>query len=465
MKRIFINSLFIAATIALASCTTGMQINTASSWDDEIYGVSNSKPAKTAVASEQPVAPSAKQQQLNKLDNKFSEALKALEDSSKNDTIIYKAEDPNPYRRILSDSYQESYERRLRGFEDPRYGLEDWSLYYSDDYRYALAYDPSYYRIVVMGSNVWVEPWYIYNSFGWPRSSFYFGFGYSWGYHPFNSFYLGYYWDPWYYNPWYYSPWYYSPYVAGNAYWSGWYDATYYWDKYTPSSNYYYGRRSTGNTNNTERYVGGRNTSLMNIDGQVVTTRRSREVTSDSNPIVTTRETQTRVTPTYETRRGDGRSSGSGTQTVIRRETTTRTATESDRYTTTRTTHPNREIGISEPTRRGTTPTYERPRTSETGTFNTTRRVESPSTTPNTTRNPSVTTPTRTSTPTYNRPNRVSTPSSSQPSTRSYNYERPSSSSSHSSGSSYSGSRSSSGSSSSGSSSSSSSGSSTTRRR
>lgn len=453
--------------LTLASCSSSLQVSKTSSWDEEIYGKSISKSPNVQVTENKQVTPSEKSSQYSKMDAKFAEALKALEDSSKKDTVIYKAEDPNPYRRILSHSYQESYERRLRGFEDPRYGLEDWSVYYSDDYRYAQAYDPSYYRIVVMGSNVWVEPWYIYNSFGWPRSRFYFGFGYSWGYNPWNSFYLGYYWDPWYYNPWYYSP-YYS---AASAYWNGWYDATSYWDKYTPnSSRYYYGRRSTGNTNNTEQYVGSRNTSLMPSDGQVVTTRRSREVAADSNPVVVTRETQTRVTPTYETRRGEGRIT-TGEQVAVRREHTTRTTGEGSELAPTRTTRSTREIGISEPTRRTTTPTYERPRTGTGNEFNSTRRVERPDNRTTTiSRDPSTSTPPRTTPPTYNRPSRVSTPSSSGTERSSDSYRSSGSERSHSSGSSYSGSRSSSGSgsssfsSSSGSSSSSSSSSTRTRR-
>jgi len=469
MKSWLSNSMFTFAAILLASCTAGLQVNKTSSWDDEIYGNTKPKTTKVEVVSEQHAASSEKQQQYRKMDGKFAEALKALEDSSKNDTVIYKAEDPNPYRRILSDSYQESYERRLKGFEDPRYGMEDWSIYYSDDWRYAQAYDPSYYRVVVMGSNVWVEPWYIYNTFGWPRTRFYYGFGFGWGYNPWNSFYLGYYWDPWYYNPWYYSPWYYSPYVAGNAYWSGWYNATYYWDKYTPNSNrYYYGRRGN-TTNNTDQYVGGRSTSTIPADGQIVTSRRTRtDVPADNtNPVVTTRETQTRVTPTYETRRGEGRTSTTGNQTVVRRDgASTRVSNGTGDFSSSRTTRPTREIGISEPTRRGTTPTYDRPRTGNSGEYNSTRRVENPSTQPNITRSPSSSTPARTTTPTYNRPNRVSTPSSSQPSTRSYNNEHPRSSSSGSSGnSSVSRSSSSNSSGSSSSSSSNSSGTSTTRRR
>lgn len=466
MKTKLANSALTLAVFLLASCSAGLQVSKTSSWDDEIYGTSYTKISKTEVANENSIAPSVRTQQYKDLDNKFAEALKVLEDSSKSDTILYKAEDPNPYRRILSDSYQESYERRLRGFEDPRYGLENWSIYYSDDWRYAQAYDPSYYRVVVMGSNVWVEPWYIYNSFGWPRSSFYFGFGFGWGYNPWNPYYPGYYWTPWYYNPWYY-----SPYVASNLYWNGWYDATYYWDKYTPnSSRYYYGRRGTNTTNNTEGYIGRSNYSTMPSDGQAVTTRRARtDVAADSNPIVNTREAQTRVTPTYETRRGEGRTTA-GDQIPVRRErntTTTRVNQEGGEYTPTRTNRPSREIGISEPTRRSTTATYERPRTGSGTEFNNTRRVERTGSNSTISREPASSIPSRSTTPTYNRPSRVSTPSTSQPSTRNNNYERPrsSSSSSSSSGSSVYRSASSSSSNSSSSSSSSSSGSSTTRRR
>lgn len=470
MKTKLFNSALTLAVFMLASCSAGLQVSSTSSWDDEIYGKSYTKTTRTEVANDNSIAPSVKSQQYNKLDNKFAEALKVLEDSSKNDTIIYKSEDTNPYRRILSDSYQDSYERRLRGLEDPRYGIENWSIYYSDDWRYAQAYDPSYYRVVVMGSNVWVEPWYIYNSFGWPRTSLYFGFGYGWGYNPWNSFYLGYYWDPWNYNPWYY-----SPYFASNLYWNGWYDATYYWDKYTTNSNrYYYGRRGVNTTNNTEEYVGRNINSTMPSDGQVLTTRRTRtDVAADSNPIVNTRETQTRVTPTFETRRGEGRTT-TGDQISVRREhnsSTTRINQEGDEYTPTRINRPSREIGISEPTRRSTTVTYERPRTGSE--FNNRRVERTESGTSTISREPSTSIPSRSTTPTYNRPSRVSTPSStSQPSTRNYDYDHPRSSSGNSTGSSdqsvsrsSSSSSSSSNSSTSSSSSSSSSGSSTTRRR
>ncbi len=419
-------ALYLTGLLAV-SCSTGLQTSKTSSWDDEIYAGNNAKAtaAENQVVEKSPT-PSTKNQQYSKLDEKYTEALKALNDSSNVDTVIYKSQETNPYRRILSDSYQESYERRLRGFEDPRYGIEDWSIYYSDDYRYAQAYDPSYYRIVVMGSNVWVEPWYIYNSFGWPRSRFYFGFGYGFdgGYNPW---YVGYYWNPWYYNSMYYSSWYYNPYFYANSpYWWGWNDATYYWNRYTPNSNYYYGRRSTTGGYNTDQHIGSRETAISK-DGQVVKTRRTRTTdvaTSENNPVVTTRSTQTRVAPSYETRRGDG-SSNNNEQVLIRRERTTsgtRTTNESTFNETGRTNRPTREIGISEPIRRTSGTTYEWPRTSGNSDYNYSRRVERPGNTNSTiSRNPSPTPHTRSTAPTYNRPNRVSTPSSSgSPSSNTY---------------------------------------------
>ncbi|HCY01347.1 MAG TPA: hypothetical protein DG754_14510, partial [Bacteroidales bacterium] len=80
---------------------------------------------------------------LDDLESKYREIL--ANDSIGNiDTLVYKAEDSgNPYSDVLSTSYQESYERRLRGRSDASYGVNDWATQYSDDYRYASAYDPA----------------------------------------------------------------------------------------------------------------------------------------------------------------------------------------------------------------------------------------------------------------------------------------------------------------------------------
>jgi hypothetical protein len=406
--RLLKTTVLTLAVLSLAACSSSLQVSSTSSWDDEIYGNGSSKKELTAkVERMQANAPTEKSLDYQKMDQKFSDALKVLEDSSKSDTVIYKAEETNPYRKILSDSYQESYERRLRGFEDPRYGLENWTTYYSDDFWYASAYDPSYYRVVVMGGQVWVEPWYIYNSFGWPRTSFYLGLGFGWGY------------SPW-YSSFYYSPWHYYPYSYWNsttAYWWGWNDASYYWNKpYNSISNYYYGPRGNSITR-TDAYIGNR-VSPTQVSGAASNTRRSTSATTNTdknNPITTTRATQTRVTPVYEnTRRTNQRTSSSSGEQI-------------------RITRPSRTIGITEPTRRGTS-VYDRTRTSTGNSFNSTRRISRPSTTSTrrTGTSPVYTQPTRSSI--YNRPSRVSTPSTNSSSRRSssstYSPSRSSSSSS-----------------------------------
>ena len=170
----------------LMSCTSSLQVSNTSSWSDEIYG-SSPKPQINQVAQVETKAiqPENKiNSDLSKLEQQYSDVIDINLDSIKNDTVIYKAEDTNPYSRILSDSYQESYERRLRGLEDPTYGFNNWSAYNSMDYWYAQMYDPAFYNVVVMGGSVWVEPWYISTMFSWPRSHFSFGFGigYGWNY-------------------------------------------------------------------------------------------------------------------------------------------------------------------------------------------------------------------------------------------------------------------------------------------
>lgn len=425
----------------MVSCTSSLQVSNTSSWNDEIYGTS-AKPQTTMLAANdasKDIPEKKVNSDLSKLEQKYSDVLEINMDSIKNDTVLYKAEETNPYERVLSDSYEDSYERRLRGLKDPRYGVEDWSVYYSDDYRYAQSYDPNFYKIVIMGSQVWVEPLYIYNSFYWPNNSW--TISWNWGY-------WGWYgsnhcWAPYSYlnDPWYHSPWYYS-----SSYWNGWYDSQYYWNKYlTNNSPYYYGRRSMDNTENT--YT--RRTSGINNDDIVTTRLHDGRTASTTNAIESTRRTQTRVTPTYES---TTRREGSSTDQTV---TTRRAGGTRNDGNVIRTERPTREIGITEPTRRTYNPTYERPRTTSGGEY--TRRTDRSSNNENSiTRQPSTTNRTST-TPTYNRPSRVNTPSSTSGGNDNYRTRSSENRSSGSSNSSYSPSRSSSSSSSSGSSSSSSS--------
>lgn len=374
----------------MMSCASSSQVGKTSSWNDEIYG-STSKPQTSQLAQNkaQSVTPEKKvNSNYANLEQKYSDVIEINMDSIKNDTVIYRAEDTNPYSRILSDSYQESYERRLRGLSDPYYGMNNWSTYYSDDYWYAQAYDPAFYNIVVMGGQVWVEPWYISNMFGYPTSNFYFGFGFTWAL------------PSWHYYNWY---------NCGGNYWAY---------NYHP----WYGRRSAGTTDNT---ITRRNTSAISgVTGRQtgISGRGEGSKTSGTNPIVSTRNTQTRVTPTYES---GSRSGSRGSQVAVTR-----------REGSSRSERPTREIGVSEPTRRTYNQTNERTRTS---TDYSARRNEGSqnSNVSGTSRSNSGN---RGATPTYNRPERVSSPTTS--SSRSNDSYRQSGSDnrSSSSGSTYSGS-------------------------
>lgn len=417
------------------SCTSSLQVSNTSSWNDEIYGASP-KPQTSQLAVNENIKNTPEKKvdsDLNKLEQKYSDVLEINMDSIKNDTLIYKAEETNPYKRILSDSYEDSYERRLNGFKDPKYGIENWTVYHSDDWFYAQAYDPAFYNIIVMGDQIWVEPRYISLSFGWPHSHLYYGFG--WNYSYWNSYYSwnwGWSYPYNYYNPYAYNPWY------NNSYWSGWNDG--YWYGNNNNTNYYYGRRSSGTTDYSVTRRGA-NGNIQTTENQTIYTGRRRGGTNENsaNAIVSTRRTQTRVTPTYES---TSRREGSSTDQAVA---TRRGGSNRTDGSITRTDRPTREIGITEPTRRTYNPTYERSRT--TG-GESTRRTERTFNNGNSiTRQPSTTSRTST-TPTYNRPSRVSTPSTTSGGNDSYRTRSSETRSSSGSGSTYSPSRSSSSSSS-----------------
>ena len=148
------------------------------------------------------------------------------------------------YSSIVADDYESAYARRLKGFNSPTYKLP--SSYYSlstrDAMRYATAYDPAYYNIMVSGDQVWVEPKYVTSMFGsWGATNISYGiyptpWAYGWyGYaDPFYYTWWGYPHYSWYdwnwticYNPIYWGPGYYPgfyPYYPGYyPYYPGYY--------------------------------------------------------------------------------------------------------------------------------------------------------------------------------------------------------------------------------------------------
>ncbi|NVO11734.1 MAG: hypothetical protein HXX16_17375 [Bacteroidales bacterium] len=263
----------------LTSCSSSMYMSKSSTTSaDDIYYTPNK--TTTLVASEKVQTTNPNNVSLqntskfSQLENKYADVNTS--DTTKTDSLATKVENENPYRRILSDSYQDSYERRLRGIEDPRYGSENFTSRYSDDYFYASAYDPALYNTVIMGNQIWVEPWYISAMFSWPNYHRGFRFGFGWTYNYWND------WSPWYsnyYNPWYNNFWdygFYNPYYAYNNWFTG---DSYYWNnQYYTNHNEHYGRRTGGSTTNTSPNL----RSGISYENQIISDRRRNGSTSES---------------------------------------------------------------------------------------------------------------------------------------------------------------------------------------
>lgn len=113
------------AAILMGACSSSMQMSRSSSYqgDDLYYNPSSSYSVKTAEESSSKNSPSSLK--LADLEKKYQEIL-ANDTIGEIDTVIYKADKyQNPYDRVLSDSYQESYERRLRGRQNPYYRVNN----------------------------------------------------------------------------------------------------------------------------------------------------------------------------------------------------------------------------------------------------------------------------------------------------------------------------------------------------
>lgn len=106
----------------------------------------------------------------------------------------------NVYDSFLADSYESAYARRLRGFKSLTYNMPSsyFDLRYGNSRFYVSAYDPSFYNVMVSGSQVWVEPKYITSMFGtWGATNATMLIHSPW--------YYG--WSGGFYDPFYYSSW------------------------------------------------------------------------------------------------------------------------------------------------------------------------------------------------------------------------------------------------------------------
>lgn len=216
MKRL-LSVLSLALVAMLSGCTAMMESSSYGSSD--LYVTDN----RIKVAEELKAQAEAERAQ--------AEARKAMWEARLAETEYYNATGEN-YSTILADDYESAYARRLYGFNSPTYRLPSsyYNLATSDAMRYASAYDPAFYNIMLSGDQVWVEPKYVTSMFGsWGATNVTFGiyaspWVYGWGVHV----------DPFYYTMWGYPhySWYdwnwnmcYNPYHWG--YYPGYYPGYY----------------------------------------------------------------------------------------------------------------------------------------------------------------------------------------------------------------------------------------------
>lgn len=125
-----------------------------------------------------------------------AEARKAMWEARLAEAEYYAATGEN-YNSILANDYESAYARRLYGFSSPTYRLPSsyYNLATSDAMRYASAYDPAFYNIMLSGDQVWVEPKYVTSMFGsWGATNVTFGiyaspWAFGWGVHSYPFYY------------------------------------------------------------------------------------------------------------------------------------------------------------------------------------------------------------------------------------------------------------------------------------
>ncbi len=139
-----------------------------------------------------------------------------LEDESIQDTLVY--DSGNSYNDLVVDDYSDAMVKRRNATKSLYYGTNNYFITTTDAYRYAEIYanDP-YYNIVIIGDQVWVEPYYITASLGYGYCSSYYYDPFYYSYY--SPYYSSYYYRPFYrsfYHPYYYDSYYsyYNPYKS-----------------------------------------------------------------------------------------------------------------------------------------------------------------------------------------------------------------------------------------------------------
>jgi hypothetical protein len=195
IKKILVLSLVVLFAASCSSTLNQRQVS------DDLYGTSD----------QEKVAQESENEEFNEEMTAKANDFIQDESSEKEDTTIYENnESSNPYERILVDNYDEAYNKRIEGMMDPYYRMpNNFSVYYSDAYWHASAFDPAFYNVMVMGDQVWVEPNWVSSMFGYTYgygnnfyNSFYpysvnYGYNLGYGYHsPYYRSYFGSYYNP-----------------------------------------------------------------------------------------------------------------------------------------------------------------------------------------------------------------------------------------------------------------------------
>ena len=232
--------LIVTVVSMLISACSSLQYSSTESFDDVYYTTDQSvKVNKNPEISN--LALKAKSGGLTDSDMELlvEESLKILDNDTlaSVDSLIYNNEVQNPYEKILVNNVTEAMEKRRQASMNPYKGINNYYfLLTDDDMWYASAYDPAFYNIVVVGTEVWVEP-------NWVSAAL----GSSWGVnYAYNSFYRPTWGFGMYYN--------YSPYYNTWPYWGYGYSAYHYYHSpyfygsyYAPYDHYAWARNRTGN--------------------------------------------------------------------------------------------------------------------------------------------------------------------------------------------------------------------------
>lgn len=222
MNRVIRIFVAIWAAVALAGCTASLYTSSLG-YSDDMYTIPDYQKFIDTQAKRRAELEAAKQKSAESSLEKYK-AMAEAQGIKYNEVESF---DNLDLGRVAT-TYESAYAHRLKGQSSISYKMPSsyYDLRYSSDFQFLSAYDPMVYNVVVMGSEVWVEPKYISSMFGtWGAPSYstslYWGPAYSslygyWGYDPY---YWGYYypynysWWGYPYNPYYgwYDPWFYPP--------------------------------------------------------------------------------------------------------------------------------------------------------------------------------------------------------------------------------------------------------------